>query len=64
MNCLIKHIIEGKVEGRVKVAGRLGRRRKELLDDLKEKVYIENWKRKYYFTFSGELALEDSMDLS
>jgi len=62
-NCLIKHIIEGKVEGRVKVTGRLGRRRKELLDDLKEKVYIGNWKRKYYFTLSGEHALEDDMDL-
>jgi hypothetical protein len=46
------------------VKGRPGRRHKELLDDLKEKVYIGNWKRKYYITLSGELALEDSMDLS
>jgi hypothetical protein len=28
-NCLLKHVIEGKIEGR-------GRRRKQLLDDLKE----------------------------
>jgi hypothetical protein len=35
-NCLIKHVIEGKIEGTVKVTGRQGRRRKQLLDDLKE----------------------------
>jgi hypothetical protein len=33
-NCLLKHVIEGKLEGRT---GRRGRRRKQLLDDLKEK---------------------------
>jgi hypothetical protein len=36
-NCLLKHVIEGKLEGRVEVAGRRGRRRKQLLDDLKGK---------------------------
>jgi hypothetical protein len=36
-NCLLKHITEGKIEGRVEVTGRLGRRRKQLLDDLKKK---------------------------
>jgi hypothetical protein len=35
-NFLIEHVIEGKVEGRKEVMGRQGRRRKELLDDLKE----------------------------
>jgi hypothetical protein len=29
-NCLLKHVIEGKIEGRV---GVVGRRRKQLLDD-------------------------------
>jgi hypothetical protein len=29
-------VIEGKVEERIKVTGRLGRRRKQLLDDRKE----------------------------
>ena len=33
-NCLLKHIIEGKIEGRIEVKGRRGRR---LLDDLEEK---------------------------
>jgi hypothetical protein len=36
-NCLLKHVIEGKVEGRIEMSERRGRRRKQLLDDLKEK---------------------------
>jgi hypothetical protein len=34
-NCLIKHVIEGKIEEAIKVRGRQGRWRKQLLDDLK-----------------------------
>jgi hypothetical protein len=36
-NCLPKHVIEGKLDGRIEMTGRRGRRRKQLLDDLKEK---------------------------
>jgi hypothetical protein len=36
-NCLLKRCIEGKVEGRIEVTGRRGRRRRQLLDDLKDK---------------------------
>jgi hypothetical protein len=36
-NCLLQHVIEGKLEGRTEMLGRRGRRRKQLLDDLKEK---------------------------
>jgi hypothetical protein len=32
-NCLLKHVIEGKLEGRIEMTGRRGRRRKQLLDD-------------------------------
>ena len=35
-NCLLKHVIEGEIEGRIDVKGRRGRRRQELLDELKE----------------------------
>jgi len=35
-NCLINNVIEGKIEGKVEVTGRRERRRRELLDDLKE----------------------------
>jgi hypothetical protein len=43
-NCLLKHVIEGKVEGRIDMTGRRGRRRKQLLEDLKEKSRY--WKLK------------------
>ena len=36
-NCLLKHVIGRKIEGRIEVTGRRERRRKKLLDDLKEK---------------------------
>jgi hypothetical protein len=51
-NCLLKHLTEGKIEGWIKVKGRRGKRRKQLLDDLKETT--GNWKLK------GE-ALDRSM---
>jgi hypothetical protein len=37
INCPLKHVIEGKIEGWIEVTGRRRRRHKELLDDLKEK---------------------------
>ena len=36
-NCLVKHVIEGNIDGRIKVMGRRGRKHKLLLDELKEK---------------------------
>ena len=36
-NFLLKHVIEGRTEGRIEVTERRGRRRDQLLDDLKEK---------------------------
>ena len=36
-NCLLKHVIGGKIEGRREVTGRRGRRGKQLPDGLKEK---------------------------
>jgi hypothetical protein len=37
-NCLLKHMIEGKLEERIEMTGRRGRRVKQLLDDLKEET--------------------------
>jgi hypothetical protein len=37
-NCLLKRIIEGKLGGGTEVTERQGRRRKQLLDDLRERV--------------------------
>ena len=36
-NCLLKQVIEGKIKGKMEVARRRGRRRKKLLDDLKDR---------------------------
>jgi hypothetical protein len=36
-NCLLRQVIEGKIKGRIGVTGRRGRRRRKLLDDLKER---------------------------
>jgi len=36
-NCLLQRVIEGKIKGGIEVIGRRGRRRRRLLDDLKER---------------------------
>jgi hypothetical protein len=36
-NCLLQRVTEGKMKGGMEVTGRRGKRRKKLLDDLKEK---------------------------
>jgi hypothetical protein len=43
-NCLLKHVIEGKIDRRIEVKGRQERRDKQLVGDLKEKT--EYWKIK------------------
>jgi hypothetical protein len=43
-NCLLKHVIEGKIDGKIQVTGRRGRRGKEIQHGLKEKktiLYVE-----------------------
>ena len=35
-NCLLQQVIEGKIKGHIEVTRRRGRRRKKLLDDLKD----------------------------
>jgi hypothetical protein len=36
-NCLLQQVIEGKIKGGIEVTGRRGRRRRKLLDDIKER---------------------------
>jgi hypothetical protein len=36
-NCLLERVIKGKIKGGIDVSGRRGRRRRKLLDDLKER---------------------------
>jgi hypothetical protein len=37
-NCLLRQVIEGKKKGGIEVTGRRGRRRRKLLDELKERT--------------------------
>ena len=36
-NCLLQRVIGGKIKGGIEVTGRRGRKRRKLLDDLKER---------------------------
>ena len=36
-NCLLQRVIEGNLKGVIEVTGRRGRRRRKLMDDLKER---------------------------
>jgi hypothetical protein len=58
-NCLLKHVIEGKLDGRIEATGRRKRRRKQLLDGLKERRGY--WKLKEE---TLELAFEEAVDMS
>jgi len=42
-NCLLKHVMKGKIEGRIEMTGRRGRSRKQLLDGLKESRGYGKW---------------------
>jgi hypothetical protein len=42
--CLLKHVTEGMIGGEIEVTGGQGRRRMQVLDDLKETT--EHWKLK------------------
>jgi hypothetical protein len=37
INCLLQQVIEGKIKEGIEVTGRRGRKRRNLLDDLKER---------------------------
>jgi len=60
-NCLLERIIEGKIEGRIEVQGRRGRRNRQVLDELRETRRY--WKlNEEALALGGELALEEIMD--
>jgi hypothetical protein len=63
-NCLLKHVIEGKLEGRIGVTGRRGRRRKQLLDDLKEKRRYWKLKEEALDRTLWRTRFGEAMDLS
>jgi hypothetical protein len=56
--------LEGKIEGRIEVTGRRGRRRKQVQENLNEKRGYWKLKEEALIALCGELALEEFMDLS
>jgi hypothetical protein len=60
-NRLLQQVIEGNIKGKIEVTGRRGRRRRKLLDDLRERRGYSHLKEE---ALDGELALEEALDLS
>jgi hypothetical protein len=62
-DCLLKHVIEGKIEGRIVVTERQGTKRKQLRNG--RKATRKSWKLKQEATdpLCGERAMEQTMDL-
>jgi hypothetical protein len=46
-NCLLKHVIEGKLEGRIEVTEKRDRRHKQLMDDRKKTIGYWKLKKKH-----------------
>jgi len=63
-NCLLQRVTEGKIKGRAEVTGRRGRRRRKLLDDLKEKREYSHFKEEALDRTVWRAALEGVLDLS
>ena len=63
-NCLFKQVIEGKIKGEIEVAGRQGRRRQKLLDDLKNRRGHSHLKDENHDCTCGGIVLEEALDLS
>jgi len=61
-NCLLKHVIGGKTDVNIVMGGRV-RRRKQLLDELKETKRFWYLKQ-HQIAFCAELALQEAMDQS
>jgi len=63
-NCLLQQVIAGKIKGGIEVTGGRGRRRRKLVDDLKEKRGHNHLREEALVALCGELALEEVLDLS
>ena len=63
-NCLLQRVTEGKIQGGIEVTGRQGRRRRKLLDDLKERRGYSYLKEEALDRTMWRVALEEALDLS
>jgi len=63
-NCLLQRVIERKIIVGIEVTGRQGRRRRKLLDDLKERRGYSYLKEEALHRTKWRVALEEALDLS
>ena len=63
-NCFLQRVIEGKIQGGIEVTGRQGRRRRKLLDDLKERRGYSHLKEEALDRTMWRARLEEALDLS
>ena len=63
-NCLLKQVIEGKKKGEMEVKIRRGRRRKEPLDDLKDRSGYSHLKENFLDRIMWRNRLGEALDLS
>jgi hypothetical protein len=63
-NCLLQRVIEGKIKGGIKMTVRRGRRRRKLLDDLKERTGYSHLKEEALDRTMWRNRLEEALDLS
>ena len=63
-NCLLQRVIERRDERGIEVTGRRGRRRRKLLDDLKERRGCSQLKEEALDCTMWRAALEEALDLS
>ena len=63
-NCLLKQVIKGKIKGAMEVERRRGRRRRKLLDDLKDRRGYSHLKEEALDRTIWRHHLEEDLDLS
>jgi len=63
-NCLLKQVVEGKIKREMEVARRQGRRRKKLLDDLKNRRGYSHLKEEALDRTMWWHSFEEALDLS
>ena len=63
-NCLLKQVIEEKMKGQIEVTRRQGRRRKKLLDDLKDRRGYCELKEEALDRTVWRNRLQEALDLS
>jgi hypothetical protein len=63
-NCVLKHLVVGKTEGRIEVTERRGIRSKQLVGDRNETRGYWRLKEEALDQLCGEFTFEEAMDLS